>query len=199
MPYKILFALICSLGMIVGCIPVVEEVFDDGPSTSKSAKAKNTAPTSLNNDDYFEAHHEDGRIYVFDDGHTYKDFLQFGETPYRRTRIGAGPQGQTVVFGLHKNDKKKLGDVAAVTLYEGKLAGAEQGFYAEILHDNRFYVFNNWQDVQSFRKTGEAALRYTQIGAGPGGRTVIYVLNSSNKKQKPTALIAAFNTFHNQK
>lgn len=153
------------------------------------------APTSRNNDDYYEAHHE-GRLYVFDDFATYRDFLNLGETPYRLTRIGAGPKGQTVVFGLTPEDKKKRSGVAAVAMFDGQMQGAETGFYAEVFHDNRFHVFDRWADLQAFRQTGEAALRYTDIGAGPGGRTVIYVLNSDNKQQRPDGLIAEFRARH---
>ncbi len=61
-------------------------------------------PSVVNNDDLYEVEHE-GRYYVFDDLWVYRDFLELGETPYRNTRIGAGPNGQTLVFGLRKRDK----------------------------------------------------------------------------------------------
>jgi len=46
------------------------------------------------------------------------------------------------------------------------------------------------------RDSGEAALRFSDIGAGPDGKTVIYVLNSNNKKQRPDALMAEFKKKH---
>ena len=61
-----------------------------------------------------EDHHE-GRIYVFYDKKTYQSFKQVGETAYRLTRIGAGPKGETVVFGLTKQDKKKRSGIAAIS------------------------------------------------------------------------------------
>lgn len=39
-------------------------------------------------------------------------------------------------------------------------------------------------------------MRYTDIGAGPGGRTFIYVLSKDNKKGKPVSLIDRFNHLH---
>lgn len=51
--------------------------------------------------------HEDGRIYAFYDRALYKEFLAVGETPFRLTRIGNGPNGETMVYGLTSKDKKK--------------------------------------------------------------------------------------------
>jgi len=143
---------------------------------------------------YFEAHH-DGRINVFDDTKTYLSFLSLGETSYRLTRIGAGPKGESVVFGLTKKDKKKRSGIKSVDMFDGKLkpSGA---FYGEILQHNRHYVFNTWDDMMAVKKTGEAAYRYTLIGAGPKGKTVVFVLNKGNKKKKPIDLIAQFKKVH---
>jgi len=50
--------------------------------------------------------------------------------------------------------------------------------------------------MQAMRGTGHAAYFYTEITSGPNGETVIYVLNSDNKKKKPVGLIAAFREFY---
>jgi len=60
----------------------------------------------------------------------------------------------------------------------------------------RIYVFNSYPDMQAMRGTGHAAYFYTEITSGPNGETVIYVLNSDNKKKKPVGLIAAFREFY---
>ncbi|GAB6043635.1 hypothetical protein [Endothiovibrio diazotrophicus] len=158
---------------------------------SQSTKEETAKAAPLNNDDYYEVHHE-GRIYVFDDAGVYKEYLSVGETPFRKVRIGVGPHGETVVFGLHKHDKKKMEGIASVDMFDGKIDGAQDGFYAEIRSEGRIYVFDNWDDVKSFRQVGEAPYRYTDIGAGPNGETVVYVLNKHNKKHRPDALIARF-------
>ena len=158
--------------------------------TTKS-EAQPVAPAVVfNNDDYYEVHHE-GRIYAFDDAATYRSFLEVGETSYRKVRIGEGPKGETVVFGLRGEDKKKLDGIAVVEMYDGKLAGAE-GFYGEMRVDGRIYVFDDWQELVAFRQVGEAPYRFTQIGAGPAGETVVFVLTKDNKKKRPDALIEAF-------
>lgn len=48
----------------------------------------------------------------------------------------------------------------------------------------------------SSRTTGEAPLRYTDIGGGPSGMTVVYLLNEDNKKERPEDLIQIFKVRH---
>lgn len=156
-----------------------------------AAKPEQAAAPQLNNDDLYEVHHE-GRLYVFDDFGTYQQFLEVGETAYRQTFIGGGPKGQTLVFGVTGADKKKRYDqVAAYNLYSGTLDAASD-FYGEMRAEGRIYVFDRLADMETVRSTGEAPLRYTEIGNGPQGETVVYVLNSENKKKKPVALQTAF-------
>ena len=38
--------------------------------------------------------------------------------------------------------------------------------------------------------------RYTDIGAGAKGETLVYVLNKNNKKQKPDALMTEYKQRH---
>lgn len=150
-----------------------------------------SAPAPMvNNQDLYEVEH-DGRHYVFDDAATYQDFLTIGETSYRKVFIGGGPKGETLVFGLRSKDKKKMSGIAGIDMYNGKLAAAD-AFYGEMRLDGRLYVFNQLSDMEAVRQTGEAAYRFTQIGAGPKGETVVFVLNKSNKKKQPTELMADF-------
>jgi hypothetical protein len=158
---------------------------------------KQKVQQSLNNDDYYEVEHE-GRLYVFDDAAIYKSFLEVGETAYRKVRIAAGPHGETIVFGLTSADKKKSSGIASIDMFDGKLAGAEK-FYGEGHHEGRIYVFDRWADLQSFKQVGEAPYRYTMIGEGPKGETVVIVLNKDNKKKHPVTQIAAFKAMHGMK
>ncbi|MBY4678106.1 hypothetical protein [Marinobacterium arenosum] len=157
---------------------------------STETKSAAAAP-QLNNQDLYEVAHE-GRHYVFDDFKTYQSFLQVGETSFRKVFIGGGPHGETLVFGLRGEDKKKLEGIAGIDMYNGKLPAAED-FYGELRgEDGRLYVFSTLEDMKDVRELGEAVFRYTQIGAGPQGQTVVFVLNKSNKKQKPVELMARF-------
>lgn len=162
-----------------------------GGEMTKKADAKPVAEAmAMNNQDLYEVHHE-GRIYVFDDRTAYEEYLSVGETPFRKVHIGEGPKGETLVFGLTNADKKKTSGIASVDMYEGKLAGAEP-FYGEMRVEGRIYVFGSLKEMNSARVVGEVPLRYTDIGAGPKGETVVYALNGSNKKVKPVAMIAEF-------
>lgn len=149
-----------------------------------------------NINDYFEIH-QDKRIYVFDDAATYKEFLASGETPFRLTRIGAGPNKETIVFGLRGMDKdKKEADLGGVNLYDGKADGIEESFYAEVNRDGRLFVFDDAKTFKEFRKTGEATFRYTEIGGGPKGETLVYVLTKKSADKKPDAQIEQFKALH---
>lgn len=153
------------------------------------------AEPHYNVNDYYQVY-KDGRIYIFDDFATYNSFNQAGETAYRLTRIGAGPNGETLVFGLQSKDKQMSSGLGSVDLYEGTAEGISEGFYGEVIKDGRIYVFSEWPDLKEFLSVGEATFRFTEIGAGPNGETVIYVLNKNNKKQQPTALMAEFARKH---
>ena len=86
--------------------------------------------------------------------------------------------------------------LGSVALYEGTAEGITDGFYGEVIKDGRIHVFSEWIDLKSFLKVGEAPFRFTAIGAGPKGETVVYVLNDKNKKKHPAELIAKFNGMH---
>lgn len=161
-----------------------------GSSTIKMTEKASTAPTAAPTMEMYEVHHE-GRIHIFYDRKLYNDFLALGETPFRLTRIGAGPNGETVVFGLTKQDKKQPGKVAVINLYDGKIEAANN-FYAELHSHGRIYVFNDYDDMKPVRQFGHPNLFYTEIGAGPKGETVVYVLNEETKKNRPDALIARY-------
>ena len=166
------FASLLAGLILSGC----NQVKSDAGEASAKAAANTVA-------EIYEVHH-DGRINVFYDRKTYQEFLQLGETSYRLTRIGDGPNGETVVFGLTKNDKKKGADTPAVKLFENKATAADN-FYAETRRHDRFYVFSTFSDMATVRQFGHPNFFYTEIGSGPKGETVVYVLNKSNKKKKP--------------
>lgn len=168
-----LFISLLAISAISACNPVKQE-------------------SSYNSDikEVYEVH-EDGRIYAFYDRALYKEFISVGETAYRLTRIGAGPNGETMVFGLTTSDKKKGVNTPAVKLYEKQINPAAD-FYAETYRHGRIYVFDNFEDMQPVRQFGHPNFFYMEVAAGPKGETVVYVLNKSNKKKKPVALIEEF-------
>ena len=181
---KLLVALSVA-GLMVGCSTAPE---------NKSSQVENTAVApSLNNEDLFIVYH-DGRMNIFYDAGLYKEFLQLGETAYRKTFIGAGPKGETLMYGLTKADKKKLTGIPSIEMMEGRLAVADD-FYGEIIAEGRINVFDDWELFKMFMAVGEVPFRLTDIGAGPKGETVVYALKKEKKKKRPEALIAKFKAF----
>lgn len=165
----------------------------NGSNIQSSELDKNTQEQSISTTSVpalYEVHH-DGRIYFFYDQALYKSFLKTGHTAYMVARIGAGPKGETLKFALTGEDKKKQSGIPSIDLIEGK-AQPGDAFYGEMRVEGRIYVFDSFQDMNDVRKVGEAPYRFTEIGAGPKGETVVYVLNKTNKKQKPVELITAF-------
>ena len=141
----------------------------------------------INNDDYYEIH-KDNRIVVIADGGDMKLWLSTGDIPYRLTRIGGGPKGETVVFGIATPENKKKEGFGSVEMFDGRRAGAEKNFYAEVLQDNRWYVFGTWAELDSFRKTGRAE-GLASGGTAPTGEPVVVA-------QPTGALMERFNSIH---
>ncbi|SFF33573.1 hypothetical protein SAMN04488120_102249 [Fontimonas thermophila] len=162
-------------------------------------KAKAEA-AKLNNDDYYEIH-RDGRIYVFSDLDEYQSFRKVGEIPLVVTKIGAGPNGETVKMGLLKSEAKAMEKTvgykgSAQRMFEGELKGADKGFYGELHKNGRIYVFTDWKDLEAFKATGEAPFGVTHIGKGPNRETVVFVQNSASAKSAPTEAIARFESIY---
>ncbi|HHS99599.1 MAG TPA: hypothetical protein ENK73_01965 [Thiomicrospira sp.] len=174
---------------LTGCATAESKTAESKMANSEPAQVTETVSSIT----IFEDDNE-GRINQFYDQKTFKAYKAVGETSFRLTRIGAGPNGETVVFGLPKADKKKGANTPAAMLWDGKLEATS--FYGEMYKHGRIYVFDNKADMDHVRHLGHPTYMYTQIGAGPKGETVVYVLNKSNKKKKPVELMDKFKSFH---
>lgn len=133
----------------------------------------------MNNDDYWQVE-KDNRIYAFSDQKAYQTWLKTGEIPLVVTKIGGGPNGQTLKLQLTKADAKametKVGyKGAAQRIFEGDLKGVDYGFYGEMITDTKVLVFSDWKDFDGYRQTKEAPCGVTNVGSGPEGKTVVFV------------------------
>lgn len=143
----------------------------------------------LNNEDYFEFE-RDERIYVLSDAKDYNTYLKTNEVVLSTKKIGGGPGGKTIVYGLIKNEAKMMEkdpkvQGAAQKMYEGKLRGLDKDFFGLVIQNDTYYVFSSWKDVEAFKSSGAATgFRETD----PAGRSVVYV----NAPSKPDALSARF-------
>ncbi len=129
----------------------------------------------INNDDYYEVH-RDNRIYVLSDAKEYKEFLVSGEIPLRVTEIGAGPNGETVVFAIAKPESKKNNGFGSVEMFKNRRAGAAKSFYAEVHRNDRYYVFGDWASFDAWRKTGQTG--GSASNSGPKGESVVFTPSS---------------------
>ncbi|MGH8522920.1 MAG: hypothetical protein ACREXY_01465 [Gammaproteobacteria bacterium] len=147
----------------------------------------------LNNEDYYEFERE-GRIYVLSDSKDYNTYLKTNEVVLSTKKIGGGPDGKTIVYGLIKNEAKMMekdpkSQGAAQKMYEGKLRGLDKDFFGVVVRNDTYYVFSSWKDLESF-KTAGAAMGFRETD--PAGHAVIYV----GAPAKPEALSTRFAKAH---
>jgi hypothetical protein len=182
-----------ALAILAGCAAPAQQA----QQAQAPAAAAAAAPAAAR--EFYVVLPEDGRYYAFADTRNYLGFLAHAEVPLTRTRIGAGPSGKTVVFGISSDDVKNNRPSMAEQLFDGKLQ-ADAGFYGEVFKNGRFYVFGNMKDMMDFAQFGEVPYSYTDIGAGPKGETLVWVMNKdSYAKGRPAATIAQFQQVRNSK
>jgi len=184
--------LIVAMGLVGAMGGCATQGANTGAATPAAAAEKKAAAEQQ----MFMTFHENGRLYVLGDPKLQQVFMQTDEVALTRTRIGEGPDGRTLIFGMNKDDAKAGGPTAAEMMYDGKLEPAGP-FYGEVIKDGRYYVFVEWKDMADYLKHGEVPLTYTEIGTGPKGETVIYALNKHTAKQgTPVAAIERFRKQH---
>lgn len=145
--------------------------------------------SSAAGDTYFEVH-RDGRIHVFYDAKTFQDYLRVGETAFRITRIGAGPQGETLVFGLAEADRIKTRGLAGPDIWDGKKKPGK-ALYAEFRRDNVIYVLSNYADIVALRQGQTPANTQSQPASGPNGENLFYATDSADQLMQ---LFAGYHT-----
>ncbi|MDP1524683.1 MAG: hypothetical protein Q8M20_02625 [Rhodocyclaceae bacterium] len=182
-----------ALGLMAGCASQ-----QTTPAAAPKAEApKVEAAKTATVDNYFLIYHENGRIYPIADAKNYLEFLHTGELIFTRTRVGAGPDGATLVFGIEKNETSDLTKPAKAELFfDGKYEPTGP-FYGEIIRDGRFLVFGSWHDFKDYLKNKEITFTFTEVGTGPKGETVIYALNKNTVKEgRPVKLAEQFKNLH---
>jgi len=184
---------VLALGLMAGCASQ-----QTAPAAAPKAEApKVEAAKTATVDNYFLIYHENGRIYPIADAKNYLEFLHTGELIFTRTRVGAGPDGATLVFGIEKKESEDLKKPAkAEQFFDGKYEPTGP-FYGEVIRDGRFLVFGSWHDFKDYLKNKEITFTFTEVGTGPKGETVIYALNKETVKQgRPVKLAEQFKALH---
>lgn len=187
---------ITTLIVAMGLVGAMGGCAMQGANTAAATPAAAAEKKAVAEQYMFLTFHENGRLYVLGDPKLQQVFMQTDEVALTRTRIGEGPDGRTLIFGMNKDDAKTGGPTAAEMMYDGKQEPAGP-FYGEVFKDGRYYVFVEWKDMADYLKHGEVPLTYTEIGAGPKSETVIYALNKETAKQgRPVAAIERFRKQH---
>ena len=168
---RMLWILPAAAGLLAGCGVKGGWMGAEAENKYDAELAAQRLASVRNSDDYYE-YHLDNEIIVLADKKDVQVYLKANEVPLRVTRIGGGPNGERLVFGLVKNEakamEKKVGyKGGAQQMYEGTLEGNDKGFYAEVMKDGRYVVFGSWKDLQAFRQSGQAASVATHT-AGDG-------------------------------
>lgn len=192
---------VMALGVMSGCATQTNTT--KAPESKPAATAPATAaaqPAAAVAANYFLVYHENGRIYPIADSKNYLAFLDVDELIYTRTRVGAGPDGETIVFGIEKKESDDLNQPSKAELfYDGKME-VTGPFYGEVFRDGRFFVFGEWTDFKDYLAHKEITFTFTEVGTGPKGETVIYALNKKTKDEgRPVALVEAFKKLHQVK
>lgn len=168
------------------------------PVVAQSAAMTGTTASAGTAKEYFVVLPEDGRYYAFGDLKTYFSYLAHGEVALTRSKIGVGPTGNTVVFGITADDVKNNTPSLGEQVFEGKLSGGAD-FYGEVFKDGRYYVFDDLKDLLAFAAFGEVPYSYTDIGTGPKGESLVWVMNKdSYAKGRPTGRIDRFKAIRAQ-
>jgi len=197
---------VLALGVMSGC--ATQSNTAKAPESKPAVTTKATTPAAaapvaaaqpatVPTQNYFLVFHENGRIYPIADAKNYLAFLDVDELIYTRTRVGAGPEGETIVYGIQKKEAEDLAKPSlAEQFYDGTMQ-VNGPFYGEVIRDGRFYVFGEWKDFKDYLDHKEVTFTFTEIGTGPKGETVIYALNKKTKDEgRPVALIEAFKQLH---
>jgi hypothetical protein len=178
--YRIALVTFAGAALLSGCATandwkgaVAEKAYDKDLEIRRLAEV-------ANNDDYYEFE-KDGRIYVITDAKDYRSLRTIGELAYSSKKIGGGPGGKTIVYGLVKSETKLLekdprAQGAAQKMYEGKLQGMEKNFFGLIEQPGTTYVFTSWKDLQTFKSSGNAS-GFSESVAGAG--KVVYAGSSA--------------------
>ena len=169
------------------------------PATAAAKPAVTSATANSADAKEFYVVLKDGRVYAFGDTKNYFDFLAHGEVQLTRTKIGTGPGGATMVYGITGDDVKANKPSMAERVMEEKLPAAPN-FHGEVFKDGRFYVFPELKDMMPFIAFGEVPYSFTDIGAGPKGETLVWVMNSTSiKAGRPVATMERFKTLRASK
>lgn len=175
-------ALLGSLAFAVGCQSSEERVAE--AADSKPMKKEQVVEAKAGPEVLFKKHDavffkHDGRLYIVSEAMAAK-FEKHGHLPYARTKIGEGPQGETLVFEINKKNPSVLENLEKAYA-ETPILLSQQGddFYV-FAKDGRKVIIGSSSMAEKFQKHGHIPYAKTLIGAGAQGETLVYEIDKKN-------------------
>lgn len=159
---------------------VVFEVDKDNDSYAKNLiSAFSKTPWSIKSSENFHIYKLGERLYVMGDLMTEK-FEQHAHLPYTKTLLGAGPQGETVVFEVDKSNNAFADQLIKKFEETPWLLQHKKDFFVYKL-GNRHYIIGDNSSASKFESQPHLPYTKTMIGEGPQGETLVFEVN----KDKP--------------
>lgn len=120
------------------------------------------------------------RHYVTGSEKMHKMFAEHQHLPYTKTILGAGPNGETVVYEVAKKDPAFV--EALMDKYNSIpfLVTSKGDTYNVYKYNGRIYVIGDPKTRDFFVEHQHLPYTKTLLGAGPGGETVIFEVNKKD-------------------
>jgi hypothetical protein len=172
-----IFLCVSAVFLVFGCsASVQQEPVTTQPPALQAPVDKDLELIDSQGNDYFVWKY-DGRIYVIGNPKTNEAFKIQHHLPYTRTILGAGPQGETVIFEVNPKDNA-LADRLQVR-YDSTpvLLTSEGNDYFVWKYQGRIYVIGQEKTNEAFKTQHHLPYTRTVLGAGPYDETVIFEVN----------------------
>ncbi|MGQ7819110.1 hypothetical protein ACUTAH_26120 [Metapseudomonas furukawaii] len=149
-------------------------------------------PVALDNEDWYQVRTEK-ELFVFDDYATYREFLKSGQAPVKQALERQDGFGRNIVLVLKAADQGKAQNALSAKRFLDISLPPAEPFYGELRDEEGvIYVFSRYGDMMDMYRIGEPTFSYVDIGGGPEGQRVVYVLGK--EEPKPEKQIALFRT-----
>ncbi|MGD9342381.1 MAG: hypothetical protein PVJ25_00025 [Desulfuromonadales bacterium] len=133
---------------------------------------------SKGGDFYVYENHD--RFYVLGSQESLDKFMASGHLPYTRTLIGAGPNGETVIFEVNKKDPALADRLQKEFSHTPFLIESSGSDYYVYKMGDRYYVIGQEETSDKFIASGHLPYTRTLLGAGPTGETVVFEVDKKN-------------------
>lgn len=166
---KKMLMLVLLLGLFVsGCA-----------TTDKNARTM-TPEKIYSGENHFTVWEYSGRYYVTGNEVMNKKFAKHHHLPYTKTILGAGPQGETVVFAVNKKDSAYVESLMDTFNHIPFLVESKGDNYSVYKYNGRIYVIGNPKTRDFFVQHQYLPYTKTLLGAGSGSETVIFEVDKKD-------------------